>query len=75
MCYVDYNIIIMYLHTLQLDNIFPSNICIDDDVDNGRANGSKSAQQLPTGFACINQISSGSPAQSAVSSEEYAQRP
>ena len=40
-----------------------------DDVDDVKANGSRSAQELPTGFAHVNQVSSGSPAQSAVSTE------
>ena len=43
-------------------------MCIDD-VDDVKANGSRSAQELPTGFAYVNQVSSGSPAQSAVSTE------
>ena len=37
----------------------------DDDV---KANESKATQALPEGFAHVNQVSSGSPAQSAVSS-------
>lgn len=41
---------------------------IDDDVDNAQANEFKSTQELPAGFARVNQVSSGSPAQSAVSS-------
>jgi len=39
-------------------------MCIDDSVE---ANESKSAEDLPTGFARVNQVSSGSPAQFAVS--------
>ena len=40
-------------------------MCIGDD--DGKANGSRSAQGLPTGFTGVNQLSSGSPAQSVVS--------
>ena len=43
-------------------------VCIGDD-DDVEANGSRSAQELPTGFARVNQVSSGSPAQSAVSTK------
>ena len=43
-------------------------VCIGDD-DDVKANRSRSAQELPTGFACVNQVSSGSPVQSTVSTQ------
>ena len=37
--------------------------------DDDKADGSKPTQALPAGFACVNQVTSGFPAQSAVSSQ------
>ena len=39
-------------------------LCVGDD---DKADGSKPIQALPAGFAHVNQVTSGSPAQSAVS--------
>ena len=41
-------------------------VCVGDD---GKADGSKPTQVLPAGFAHVNQVTFGSPAQSAVSSQ------
>ena len=41
-------------------------VCVGDD---DKADGSKPTQALPAGFACANKVTSGSPAQSVVSSQ------